>query len=650
MVSYQWQESLNNRANIAYIGSEDFEVRGNLGVVRQRTHSSGLEQPITMDIMWGSPLKRDGPTRGFFLEVPEDFECCVDGLEKVDRTTGSIHVRYNPFEWFEQRLIVGADISNVKSQTTWPRTAVQPGPFEEDNLGRKEITNHRTELITVDYAATLPLNLTNSLALETSFGAQYNKDDNEIVEASGIEFPVAGVSTIAAAATRTSGEQAIENKTFGAFVQARIGWKDRRFVTGAVRGDDNSAFGKEFDFEEYPKVNFSWLLSEEPFFDLGFVESLKVRGAWGQAGQQPDVFAARRLFEPATGPGGVPTVTPQNIGNPNLKPEVGDEWEVGFESGLLNGRLSLDVTYYRQLRKDAIVQQAALPSRGFPGFQLVNLGKVENSGVELSSQADIVANEDLNWSVGVGFSTTDNEVKEVGDIPPPQLRGTGGAVFTQQRHIEGFPVGSLFLTKVVSAEFDAQGNLVNVMCEGGDPITGGGAPVPCDEAGTAFMGQPVPTWDLSVHTSVDYRNFSLRGLAGGHGGNVKCNGDIAWAHVFFRNTKAINEMSDPILAAYDRMGAVCQAGLVDNGFIKLRSLSGTYRFPDRMAGLLGADNASVNVSVENPAILWMAESHKFGRKVIDPEVTSSNINGMNAYQQDQWPQLQRFIAEVRLTF
>ena len=92
-----------------------------------------------------------------------------------------------------------------------------------------------------------------------------------------------------------------------------------------------------YNFVAYPKLSGSWVVSEEPFFrHVPVINSFKLRSAWGRAGQQPDAFAAARTYAPTVGPGGVSTLTPQNLGNQDLKPEVGEELEAGFDASLVS--------------------------------------------------------------------------------------------------------------------------------------------------------------------------------------------------------------------------------------------------------------------------------------------------------------------------
>jgi TonB-linked SusC/RagA family outer membrane protein len=652
MVDYQWQNKLAGRSNLSYT-TERFEAGVNMGFIRQKTHTSGGEQAMTFQLMWGSPLKLDGPSRGFFRNSHEDYHNSVSGEEEVDRFTGGFYLRHSPVEWLTHRLDIGGDFGNQRSFSLWPRTAQQPGPFRR-SIGQKDVVQDRTALTTFNYNVTVPLNFGDNISLESSSGVQYYQRKHQITLASGIEFPVPGVSTVSAAAQRLADEDFIENKTVGVYVQEQIGWKNRLFLTGAVRGDDNSAFGENFDFVIYPKVSMAWVVSEEPFWSLPLVNTLKLRAAWGKAGQQPDVFAATRLYTPATGRGGTPTLTPSNIGNPDLKPEVGQEMELGFDASLLDQKVTIDFTYYDQRRTDAIVPAAALPSLGFPGTQFVNVGEVTNRGFEIAVGTQILRSEDWGLDLGGSYANTDNEVADLGGITPPLV----GFPWPGQRHVQGFPVASLFMKKVVSAEWDPAGNLINMMCEGGDPISGGGSPVPCADAGTAYWGSPTPTWDIAGTGTLRYRDFSLSATVDGQGGYVKCNGDIAWANVFFRNTREINlppGQQDPILAAYDQMGFVCQAGAVDSGFAKLRDISLRWDIPARFASFFGAARATAQLSAHNMFVLWQATEELYGTRVIDPEVHSNyNANGdigdKSAYTQDLWPQLQRIDFTIRAVF
>ena len=122
--------------------------------------------------------------------------------------------------------------------------------------------------------------------------------------------------------------------------------------TGAIRVDNNSAFGEDFKWVTYPKVSAAWVMSEEPFWNIGcVVDAFKLRAAYGQSGQQPNAFVALRTVTNAPRANGTPGVTPGSLGNPDLEPESSWSTDLGLrwygEKTFLSGQLfRLDVDDY----------------------------------------------------------------------------------------------------------------------------------------------------------------------------------------------------------------------------------------------------------------------------------------------------------------
>ncbi len=496
VVSYNWQDKLNLRSNFSFVLADELDLQFNLGTVRLETQSSGY-QPITTMVLWGTPLLKDTRTRGFILVAPEDYDE-IESIEKLDRTIYSLQLNHHPTEWLTQRLTVGNDHTFRRGSELVQRSLQQPGPWFGASLGQKDVGETRNTLTTVDYTATAGLDLTPDVRSETSVGGTFIRRVTESSGASGSTFPVPGLETVSATALRNASESYVEERTVGAFVQQQLGYKDRFFLTAGVRGDDHSAFGKNYDFVVYPKVMGSWVMSEEAFLqDVGFLSTLKLRAAWGQAGQQPSAFAAVRLYSPSSGNNATPTVTPSNIGNPDLEPEKGQELEIGFDAGFFDERLGVEFTYYDQTTKQALIQAPVRPSTGFPGSQFLNVGEVANSGIELGINATPVRRANLSWNVAFTLATNTNEIIDLGGIAIPPT--------TNNEQVVGFPIDGIFHRKIVSAEYDASGNLTNVMCDGGAGQSGrdsGGTPVPCGQAPTVYWGSALPKWQGSLSTTL----------------------------------------------------------------------------------------------------------------------------------------------------
>ncbi len=646
IVPYNWQQKLNLRSNLSFVLAEQLDLQFNLGTVRSKTETPG-SQPPTTGILWGMPTLLDTRFRGYLTNPPEEFEE-LENFENYDRLITSLQLAHRPTEWLSQRLTVGADYGFRRGTEYFPRTAEQPGPWSSDSQGVRNVGDTRSILNTVDYTASVGLDLTPSIRSETAAGGQFIRRQNEEARAYGDIFPVPGLKTVSATALRSSREDFVEERTLGAFVQQQFSYENRFFLTAGVRGDDHSAFGKNFDFVVYPKVMGSWVLSEESFLqDVGFLNSLKLRGAWGQSGQQPSTFAAVRLYEPSTGANAAPTVTPSNIGNPDLEPEVGEELEIGFDAGLFDDRLGVEFTYYDQTTKQALVSAAVKPSTGFPGSQSLNLGEVSNSGFEVTLNATPVRRENLNWNLALALAQNSNEIVSLGGVNVPPGSSTA--------EIEGFPISSIFLRKVVSAEYDASGNLVNVMCDGGRGPSGmdsGGPPVPCSEAPRVNWGYPVPSWQGSLSTTLTlWDDLRLYALADFQRGHTYINGDVAATHTLFSNSRCANEIPicEPVLAAYNQIGEWRQAGIMPAGFAKLRTVSASYSIPSSLVEKMGGSRATLTLSVQNLFRLWIAQEEKWGHEVVDPEnIKESSM--LDSYNQEGWPIPTTIQTSLRIHF
>jgi TonB-linked SusC/RagA family outer membrane protein len=642
VVSYNTLDKFGVRANVNVIPKPSLELNANLGYVGSTTRfaQAAVGYGIWDQLVWGSPSRLDTPTRGFLRATPEAVGE-IESYAKLGRFTGGSQATWRPFSWLSHRVNAGIDVSDETNSILFPRNPAGSSYFFGAlSLGQKSVERRRALYYTLDYAGTAEFNLRSNLKSSTSVGAQYYSKRFETASALGQQFPAPPVTTVGGAAVTTGSEDLIENKTFGLFVQEQLSLNNRFFLTGAVRGDDNSAFGQNFDFVVYPKVSASWVVSEEPFWHLGVINTLKLRGAYGLAGQQPDVFAAIRLYQPATGPGDVSVLTPQAVGNPDLKPERGREIELGFDMGLWQDRVSLGVTYYDQKRIDAIVLKQVPPSNGFPGQQFVNVGEVSNRGVEIEAAAQLLRGKTLGWELGAKFSTNRNRIVSLGGVPP--------IVFGSQQNREGYSIGSFFERRIVSAQLDASGNPINVLCDagpGGDP-----AGVSCTGAPRVFYGVSTPKWEGSISSTwTILSNLQLYALVDFMGGFLIEHGDIEAMHTAFHNSRAINERTDPILVAYDRLGILPPAGFFDAGFAKLRELSLTYTFPAHWARKLGASRASLNVAGRNLGYLWRAQKTIFGEPIPDPEIRTPGSQ-LSGYVQTVLPPFTSVLATVRLTF
>jgi TonB-linked SusC/RagA family outer membrane protein len=630
----------NARMNLAVAASPKLRIRVNSDLVVSRFRLPMMgNDGVLPSLQRGSPNTLNDPQRGWQTAPPETLYRAFHYNQDVNRFTAGFTLEHDPTEWFNHRLTGGLDFTDQASVYYTPRLGEQDAQFfsPEFASGSKNVNREEVVYTTLEYTGTLSLPVTDELRSNTSGGFQLYQRNLQFMEAEGQGFPATGVKTIAGAGTFQRGrDDFVENNTVGFFIQEQVGWRDRLFLTAAVRADDNSAFGENFDLVYYPKVSASWVITEESFWNVDWINSLRFRGAYGESGQQPDAFAALRTFEARPDPTGVAAVTPQSAGNPDLGPERGKEIEVGFDLSLLNSRVEVDFTYYNQKTTDAILSRNVAPSTGFAGSQFVNVGEVANSGFEVGMNALVVDSRDVDWDMGVSFNTNNNEVTKLG------IEGWLDIGWTT-RHQEGYPVGSFFASRVLSAELDADGTAINAMCDDGE----GGA-ISCDDAPWVYLGHPTPDVEGSLNSTVTlFDRVRIRGLLDFQAGQSKYLTD-RWNRCAWRENCEINvypERFDPraVTAAQNGGWNEFDWWIQKASFARLREVSVDYTLPDAWVTKIGAVSGRISLGGRNLGV-WTKYPG------LDPETMDITNSVTEPNDQSILPPLRQFSFTVNLSY
>ena len=248
-------------------------------------------------------------------------------------------------------------------------------------------------------------------------------------------FPAPGLTSLSSTTARQVDQETdtLDN-TVGVFAQEELAWRDRVFITGGVRLDNNSAFGGKFRNVYYPKVS-------------GCVGAQ--RGAVLPPPERQFAEAARRLRR--VGAGAAPVLRERDVhrGARSLR-RLGDavqlsEIRISVRSaatrrssastlGLFHDRAGIEFTYYFGGTKDAILQQQLPPSLGYPGTQFVNAGALTKHGFELALHGTPYQTKNTEWTLGLNMSTADNKVTNLNGAAYLQAS-------TNVRHVVGFPGG-----------------------------------------------------------------------------------------------------------------------------------------------------------------------------------------------------------------
>lgn len=641
-----WAKKYNGRVNVRAQPNEDLTISANAGIGLTRLRLPS-DYPYE-DAVYADPSRLgDGDARrGYRTATPEArIERELD-LHNANRMTAGFTAAHNPFEWFTHRFTFGLDVTDQLEDNLDNFLSPESAQFFSTNaaLGGRTMNRESVLYTTFDYAATAERQLTDNLATTTSVGFQVYTKRIEDVTADGDRFPAIGLASVSAAGIRSGTDNLIENNTVGVYFQEQFGWKDRLFLTAAIRADDNSAFGEDFNLVYYPKVSGSWVVSEEDFWGFDFIDSFRLRGAYGESGQQPDGFASIRSFTTRASPSGSATLRPDSPGNSGLGPERGVEIEAGFDASLFGGRVALDFTYYDQTTKDAIVGRNVAPSTGFTEQQFVNIGQINNKGFEVGLNARVLETSSFDWDLNINASTNTNVIEELGLDGFLQLGWT-------TRHQEGYPVGSMFAPKVIFAEFEPGSDQINrdtMRCDDGS-----GGQVECDPDSWIFQGHPDPNYELSMGSAFHLGDrLTIDALVQGKIGQSKYDLQSWWRYAAYQQTELnIFPRDFPITdVAEAQYGASGEFALWVNeaSFIRFRELSLTYQMPDAWVQKVGSTRGSLSLSTRNLGMIWTnwQEWPHHDPEVVDP---SNTFTGNREPQEDSGiPPLTTFTITVRL--
>jgi len=525
---------------------------------------------------WGPTLFGASEEGYGFYDPADSFQETV--TQNIDRFIGSVGGNVRPASWLALRGNFGIDFSNrVDSDLCRFGTCAAFGTNRE---GFKTDNRSNFYQYTADLGATGTFQLRENIRSETRIGAQFFRNLFDRNGAGSSQLPP-GTTQVGAGAVKTSTEATDDTRTLGAYLEEALSFNDRLFVTGAIRTDRNSAFGRDFQAVYYPKLSVSWVVSEEPFFPAPtWLNQLRVRSAYGSAGRQPgpiDALAYYSTIVTRLGAQESPGVILTALGNPDLKPERSTEFEAGVDGTFWDNRVNAEFTFYTKDSRDALIDRVLPPSIGTGATtRLENLGQVKNSGFEYLLGVQAIQTDNFAWDFTINGSRNSNELVSLGGVPP--------IIGTTTRNIEGYPLFGYWERPFSYNDADGNGLI------GRNEIT--------VEQDAKFLGYSQPRTEIAVTNGFDFfnRQFRLQALVDYKGGMLLYNNTERFRCVDASNCAGLAaegaSLAEQARVVAARLGAVQEDGTVlrtlagyieDASFFRFRELSLTYNAPESIA-------------------------------------------------------------------
>ena len=568
-----------------------------------------------------------------YLSITPEVANRYDNQTRADRYTVGSSADYAPVSWFKNMFRVGLDANVGRAELYFPPDPLTPYPVRhsldlDNSKGFIAQGRPLNQDVTLNYDGTVTRQLSTRLVSNSSFGMQYLANVFRRTDAIGVDLGSVGVRSVASAAITSSTESSSEQKSVGFYAQQQLALDDRLFITVATRVDNNSAFGSKLNRVFYPKASVSYVMSEEPYFKVPGVSSLRLRAAWGQAGNAPGPFDAVRSYSSAavtSSSGSSSGLRYVSVGNPGLRPERGTEIEVGFESAFLDGRIGLDASFYSKTTRDALIPVTVPATTGFTGVKLTNLGEISNTGIEMLLTATPVQRKSFTVDATLSLATNSNKLVSFGDERRSDILR---ASVPYQRHQEGFPLGAMWAQRV---RYNPDGTLLKV---DGLPVL---------DTASVYMGPSAPTREISLFGGVLlFGRLRFYGLADYKSGHYQFNATDWRRDQAGVSWETVNPASNPDEVLVRRFEFQTFLHIQQADFVKLRDLGVSYDVPPHFLHGV-ARRATLTLAGHNLKI-WT----KYGGA--DPEV---NDRGAATFgRSDLWtvPQTRRYSAAVALTF
>jgi len=437
---------------------------------------------------------------------------------------------------------------------------------------------------------------------------------------------------------RTGGFRDI-SKLFSVFGRLNYSYADRYLFSATVRRDESSKFGSGYRDGVFPSISAGWKISSEEFFNVPWINTLKVRANYGVLGSSNigywDYVAFINSFPQAvfgTDQSVVNGQTQVKLVNDNLKWEELHQMNFGVDMAFLDNRLDVSAEYFKSETRDVLTAMQILMTTGNNGGNPnVNAASLQNTGVELSLTWREVKG-DFKYSVNANISTIRNEILEL---------GYDREYFTQwnTKSYVGSPIGEWYLIKTddifrsqeeVLAHTNSNGAVIQPNARPGDiryvDYNDDGIITDSDRQ---HVGSPWPDLQLGLNATFEWKGLDLQVQMAGAFGQKVFNGPRSGFDRFDDNSNyradydAWSESNpnakDPRPLYQDSRNTRGDQDrwIEDGSYLRVRQMALGYSLPKSILGNV-LDQARIFVNAQNLITFTKYTG-------LDPEFRNSNI-------------------------
>jgi TonB-linked SusC/RagA family outer membrane protein len=557
-----------------------------------------------------------------------------------NRVFGNANLNYEVNDNLSLTLQASTDVDN-ESVKRWGSIINFVDGSPQDNASAQSVVGAVQEdkytRIQNDFYFNINYNkeINDKFTLNALLGANYNERSGNSLGTTVTDLDLPNYYELSnSASTPIISQSDYLSRVIGIYGQAELGYNNRFFLTITGRNDSSSTLPQDNNSYFYPSFALAAVVIDNN--DI----FLKGRASWARIGNDTNLYSVFSTAGQASNDAYYGSITYPfggvngyeifgRIENQELRPEITDEIELGFESRFFQGRLGLDVSLYNRKTTDLIVNLPVARSTGYSSIS-GNFVDLTNQGIELALTAKPVVTENFKWDLTYTFTKNDGNVDKVAsDDGKISIYSAYATNFYAE---EGKPMGAFYAPTPDRTE---SGDII------ADPNTG----YYSYSGEESYIGSAQRDFIMGLQNTFTYKNFRLNiGMDWKQGGvmysytkrlshfvgnaiETTYNGRNPWIIPnsvvsdgnggYIENTKQVE--FDDVTAFYNNSQNQAMEGsnIIDKSFVRLRDVVLSYKLPSSILGNTGVDAVTFSVYGKNLA-LWTPGDNTY----VDPETTS----------------------------
>lgn len=475
--------------------------------------------------------------------------------------------------------------------------------------------------------------------------ATMNVKYNGLSGSSGLlNFP--GLVTLGNGLNQTVSESYSKKEVHSVLGNAQVGYKSMVYLDVTGRNDWSSTLPSNNWSYFYPSVSLSAIISEMVALPSQ-ISYLKLRGSWAQVGNDTSPYSLTNPYTLGLTIGDILNAqTSSTYPLDNLKPEETKSWEVGMDMRMFQGRIGLDVTYYKSNTTNQILSVGMPASSGYTSKR-INAGQIQSSGAEVMLSLIPVQTKDWQWDVNLNWGTNTSKCISLDDA------------------IKRFTLGSTRIGSVVVDEGGKFGDIVSIGYKRDDQgrilIDDNGYPIKVSDT---TIGNILPDWTGSVASTLRYKNISFYTLV-----DIRQGGDfISMTDNYAKQSgtsaktlegrdgmvvdgivESTGEQNSKVITAENYYTNIAgpnglgEAFLYKSSYIKMREMSIGYIFPSEW--LRNLPIKSVKLSVVGRDLFFIKKDAP-----VNPESALTRSDYAQAFEYSSMPPTRSFGLTLNVKF